>query len=188
MLFVERLKMKIWQLSFDVENFDMVKPLYEYSVNVLQSFDGRSHTSDWTTLEVTKIEKSDLPMGDAHNFTFFPIVSKNALDILFPLISESVEILPVDFSGTVFYGLNVITVLDAIDYAKSEYKTFRDGKRIMAFQKYCFKSDVVKNVHIFKITDEKTRRAFVSEQFKRKVEETNLTGFCFKLVWDSNEN
>lgn len=38
---------------------------------------------------------------------------------------------------------------------------------------------------MFKILDEKTRYAFVSDEFKQTVEKNNLLGFKFKLVWDS---
>ena len=103
------------------------------------------------------------------------------------MISKNIEILPIDFNEKEFFGINVITVLDAIDYEKSIYKTYRDGKRIMAFKKYAFLPDVIENVSIFKISDEKTRYAFVSDEFKQVVENNNLLGFKFKLVWDSEQ-
>lgn len=87
-----------------------------------------------------------------------------------------------------FDGINVINVLDAIDYEKADYKTFRDGKRIMAFRKYAFLSSVVLNMPIFKIVDEKTRYAFVSSEFKKLVEDNGLIGFKFELVWDSEKS
>ena len=43
----------------------------------------------------------------------------------------------------------------------------------------------VYDVSMFKILDEKTRYAFVSDEFKQTVEKNNLLGFKFKLVWDS---
>ena len=56
----------------------------------------------------------------------------------------------------------------------------------MLFQKYAFKSEEeLRGHHIFKIIDEPTRRAFVSDEFKKCVEDNKLTGFIFKLVWDS---
>ena len=102
-----------------------------------------------------------------------------------PIASKNVEILPLDFNEKEYLGINVITVLDAIDYEKSIYKTYRDGKRIMAFKKYVFLPTVIENVSMFKILDEKTRYAFVSDEFKQTVEKNNLLGFKFKLVWDS---
>ena len=91
----------------------------------------------------------------------------------------------VDFNEKEYFGINVITVLDAIDYEKSIYKTYRDGKRIMAFEKYVFLPTVIEDVSMFKILDEKTRYAFVSDEFKQTVEKNNLLGFKFKLVWVS---
>ena len=38
---------------------------------------------------------------------------------------------------------------------------------------------------IFKIPDERTRKPFVSDRFKKTVEDNGLQGFKFELVWDS---
>ena len=101
------------------------------------------------------------------------------------LIENRVEILPLLSSIGEFYAINVIEVLNAIDYNKAEFKTFRDGKRIMRFLKYEFIEDVVREKHIFKIVDEPLRRPFVSDEFRLKVQSYNLKGFKFKLAWDS---
>ncbi len=55
----------------------------------------------------------------------------------------------------------------------------------MLFTKYHFIESVVKGKHIFKIIDEPARRPFVSDEFKKRVEENNLIGFKFELVWQS---
>ena len=114
----------------------------------------------------------------------FPVFSHRALDCLKPLIEPNIEILSLDFDGGNYFGINVTTVLDAVDYEKSIYKTFRDGKRIMSFKKYSFIPSVVDGVPIFKITDEKVRYAFVSDAFRDIVEKNKLTGFLFRQVWD----
>ena len=63
---------------------------------------------------------------------------------------------------------------------------FSDNKRIMMFEKYAFRlCDEIKRSHIFKIVDEPLRWAFVSDTFKKMVEESELKGFIFQLVWDS---
>lgn len=128
--------------------------------------------------------EKNLELGDAPGF-IFPVFSKRALDCLSGLINKDVEVLPLVFDEQEFFGINVITVLDAIDYENSIYRTYCDGKRIMTFKKYAFISSVIKDVPIFKIKDEKTRYAFVSEDFKNKVEENNLLGFQFELVWNN---
>jgi len=88
-------------------------------------------------------------------------------------------------NGGVRDGINVLTALDAIDYAKSDYVKFSDGKRILAFKKYAFRVDAVAGKHIFKIKDERRRYAFVSEEFVDAVNNNGLEGFRLEEVWDS---
>lgn len=180
--------MKIWQLVLDVENYDNLLPAEGCSVEELQSYDGRAHIEEWEPIKVERMyPEKRLELGDAPGFSYFPVFSNKALDVLLPLIREHVEVLPLDFAEKPLFGINVTTVLDAIDYEKSRYRTFRDGKRIMAFQKYAFRTNVIEGVHIFKISDEKVRRAFVSEQFKNLVDDYSLKGFNLRLVWNSDE-
>ena len=177
--------MKIWQLSFELDDYDNLVPIKEFTVEEIQSFDGRSHLRQWKPVQVKRMEpEKGLELSDAPGFTI-PVFSRRAWECLEPLISKNVEILPLDFNEKEYLGINVITVLDAIDYEKSIYKTYRDRKRIMAFKKYVFLPTVIENVSMFKILDEKTRYAFVSDEFKQTVEKNNLLGFKFKLVWDS---
>ena len=117
--------------------------------------EGAYHPSLHTNAYYDKINKL---LSDAPGFTFL-VFSRRALECLEPLISENVEILPLDF----------------------------DGKRIMAFKKYVFLPNVIESVSIFKISDEKTRYAFVSNEFKQTAEKNNLLGFKFTLVWDSEQ-
>lgn len=180
--------MKIWQLSFDVDGFDNLIPERELSADEIQSFDGRSKKDSWIPMKVKRMEtEKGLELGDAPGFTM-PVFSKKALDVLTPIINDSVEILELILENGEYYGINVTAVLNVIDYSKSKYRTFSDGKRIMAFQKYAFimKSELM-NHEIFKIVDEPTRRAFVTDKLKKFVEDNNLAGFKFKLVWDSEE-
>ena len=179
--------MKIWQLNFKLDEYDNLIPVTEFTAEEIQAFDGRSHLNQWKPVPVKRMEpEKGLELGDAPGFVF-PVFSRKALKCLEPLISKNVEILPLEFNEKEYLGNNIITVLDAIDYEKSIYKTYRDGKRIMAFKKYAFLPDVIENVSIFKISDEKTRYAFVSDEFKQTVEKNNLSGFQFKLVWDSEQ-
>lgn len=178
--------MRIWQLYFDVDKYENLVPVIKFSADEIQSFDGRRKKDVWTPVQVKRMEpEKKLELGDAPGFTI-PVFSRRALEILYPIIKDSVEVLELKFPEEEFYGINIISVLDVIDYSKSQYRTFSDGKKIMAFQKYVFKMCRELEINnIFKIVDEKRRRAFVSDRFKNAVEENNLKGFKFKLVWDS---
>ena len=179
--------MKLWHLKFEVDKYDNLIPCIPFSVEQKQSFDGRNLLKNWMPIKMKRMEpEKGLELGDALGFSF-PIFSNRALECLLPLIGNNIEVLPLDFDEDEYWGINIITILDAIDYEKSEYKTFRDGKRIMCFIKYVFLPKVVENVPIFKIKDEKTYYAFVSDEFKKIVEDNNLLGFRFELVWDSEQ-
>lgn len=180
--------MKIWQLQPDNDNYESLQPVNYPSVEEMQSFDGRPKKDTWIPLKVERmhpgsgLELSDTPL------LFLPVFSKRAVDILLPLIQDSVELLELDFPERQYLAVHVTDVLNVIDYDKSDYVMFSDNKKIMLFEKYAFRMcGELKSSHIFKIVDEPLRWAFVSEEFKRTVEENGLTGFDFKLVWDSEK-
>ena len=180
--------MKIWQLSFDVDSYDNFIPDVEFTADEVQSFNGQSKKSNWTPIRVKRMEpEKGLNLSDSPGFTI-PVFSKKALSVLASITSDSAEALELISDTGEYYGINVTAVLDVIDYAKSEYVMYSDGKRIMAFKKYAFLlNPELFNHDIFKIIDEPTRRAFVSDRFKNLVEDNGLTGFKFKLVWDNEE-
>lgn len=180
--------MKIWQLYFEVDDYDNLIPEREFTAEEIQSFDGRKRKDTWKPLPVKRMEpEKELELSDAPGFSI-PVFSKKALDILRPVIRNSIEELELKFPEADYYGINVTKVLNVIDYSKSKYRMYSDGKRIMAFQKYAFKiCDELINNNIFKIVDEPRRRAFVSDKFKQVVEDNELSGFKFKLVWDSEK-
>lgn len=181
--------MKIWHLRFDGDNYDLLETVKDLPLSEKQTFDGRSKKKEWQPLKVKRMRwKRGLPLSDAPGF-MIPVFSKDALEKLYPLICNSVEELELIFSEREYCGVYVTAVLDVIDYRKSKYIMFSDNERIMMFEKYAFKKcKELMNHHIFKIVDEPLRWAFVSDEFKRVVEENELTGFIFELVWDSEES
>ena len=54
-----------------------------------------------------------------------PMVSRKAKEVLEPLICNNVEFLPLthDVTGEVYYLINVLNTIDAIDYNKAVLKT-----------------------------------------------------------------
>lgn len=129
-------------------------------------------------------EFSDSPGLSPH----IPVFSEKAAIVLNDLLAGNAETLPLECADGIFYAVNVTTVLDCIDYQRSRYKTFRDGKRIMRFTEYAFDAQKIEGVHIFKIKDEPLKRPFVSEEFKKAVEKNCLTGFRFELAWSDGQD
>lgn len=187
--------MKIYKLSFSSENYEWLQPLTPLTYDDLHSFDGRSHIKDWKPIKVKKMkadkgEPKNLPLGDAPNISFAPAFSIKAKDALYNLIKNEVEFLDLNCNEGDFCVINITNVLDVIDRDKSIYKTFSDGIRIMRFIKYSFiNSSKLRDSHIFKIQEHKYgNSSFVSEKFKKCVEDNKLEGFVFEEVWDSEKD
>ena len=102
-------------------------------------------------------------------------------------MKNPIEVLPLAFKEKPYWGINVVSVLDVLDYSKSIYRIFPNTNKIAIVEKYAIRNCAdLKNHNIFKIVDEPRGRSFVSEKFKNAVEQNNLTGFLFELVWDSD--
>ena len=139
---------------------------------------------NWKPIQVKRVydrEFSNTPGFYPH----IPIFDEKAIEVLDDLIIDNAEILPLDCEDGVFYAINVVNVIDCIDYEKSKYKTFRDKKRIMRFEKYAFDEKEIDKVNLFKIKDEPLKRPFVSDFFRKRVVDNNLIGFKFELAWDN---
>lgn len=113
-------------------------------------------------------------------YSHIPVFDKVTLESVMDLIKDSIEVLPLLCPDGEFYAINVIEVLNCINYDKAEFKTFRDSKRIMRFIRYEFIKNIVSGKHIFKIVDEPLRKPFVSDEFRQRVIDSNLNGFIFK--------
>lgn len=175
--------MKIWHLQSDVNNYDNLIPIKKEDWDKLL-FVGKSLSDNWTPVPVIineEIKPSDSPGLD----TSAPIFSEKAVEILKDLMDGSVEILPLRSRNGKYFAINVLDVVDCVDYSNSKFRTFKNSNKIMFFEKYSFIPECIKGKNIFKIVDEPTKTAFVSDEFKEKVFSSGLTGFKFILVWDS---
>ena len=182
--------MKIWKLKSEVDKYDNLEPVKDFSVEEYWRFDGHELKWGWIPLTVRRMEpEKNLPLSDIPGGFPIPVLSKRALEVLQPYLQDSVEILELVFDEGDYYGINVIAVLDVVDYEKAKYINFNNSNRIMVFTKYAFKEcEELNSHHIFKIVDEPRRGPFVSEEFKEAVKKNKLTGFKFELVWDSEQS
>lgn len=179
--------MKIWILDCDVDNYENLTWKEELGIDYIQSFDGTEKIKNWNPMKVKRMydrKFSNTPGLSPH----IPVFDEKAIGVLDDLLIGNAEILPLDCEEGSFYAINVINVIDCIDYEKSQYKTFRDGKRIMRFIKYVFTERKIEGVNLFKIKDEPLKRPFVSEEFRKRVVDNDLTGFKFELAWDSEQD
>lgn len=179
--------MKIWILDCDVDHYENLTWKGQLDIDYIQSFDGTKKTENWSPMKVQRMydrEFSNTPGLSPH----IPVFDEKAICVLGDLLAGNAEILPLDCEDGNFYAINVINVMNCIDYEKSQYKTFRDGKRIMRFTKYVFTEKKIEGANLFKTQDEPLKRPFVSEEFRKRVVDNNLTGFKFELAWDSEQD
>lgn len=181
--------MRIWKLDFELDKYDNLTFKEKLSIEEIQSFDGRPKKNYWKNKEVVRLEpEKKLAFSDAPGLlAHLPVFSEKAIGVLNKFLENTCEVLPLENSEDNFYAINIITVLDCIDYENSEFKLFKDGKRIMRFKKYSFIKNEIQDQHIFKIKDEPLGTPFVSDEFRDMVMSSELSGFVFKLVWDSEE-
>lgn len=178
--------MKIWSLLADVEKYNSFNLVNQDQlpglVNVT-SFSGIEMKYRWDHHPVEIVEEKEA--GDLQSF-FGGVFAFNtrAIESLDSFLQGNVEYLPLEYSKGEYYLINVLNLLNGIDYNKSIITRFNDGS-IMRFEKYAFSLDKVKGEHIFKIIDEPRKAPFVSDEFRNKVIQEGLTGFLFTEVWDS---
>ena len=92
-----------------------------------------------------------------------------------------------DYSKERYYAINVVQVIDCIDYKKAECIRFKSSNRVMDFTKYAFKPEMVKGKHIFKIPEHPRAYVLVSDEFRNRVLNSGLEGFHFEELWDSEK-
>lgn len=180
--------MKIWKLDCDVDNYENLSRSDNLDLDILQSFDGRSLLKSWIPIKVKPMYLGKRPFSNTPGFLpHIPVFDEKAISVLEQFLNGNSEILPLKCSVGKFYAINVTKIIRGIDYAKSDYKTFRDGKRIMRISKYYFDIEKVDKEDFFKLSDEPLKKPFVSDAFKSTVIDAGLTGFKFELVWNSEE-
>lgn len=181
--------MKVWKLDFELDKYDNLTFVNKLNIEEVQSFDGSSKKVNWRNPEVVRLEpKKKLPLSDAPGlYAHLPVFNEKAIKVLDKHLEKTAEMLPLKNNEGNFFAINILKVLDCVDYDKSEFKLFRDGERIMRFKKYSFLKDKIKDCHLFKIKDEPLGSPFVTEDFRNAVISNELTGFIFKQVWDSEK-
>jgi len=174
--------MKIWQLDFDVENYEGFQIIDE-DWSVVEQFDGRSLANTWNPIELKLIEEEPRLRSDAPYFVGVPVFSARAVELLEPLIHDCAEILPMKFAREDYFIINVTAILDCINMEQAEVVRFRSG-RIMKFNKYAFIPEAIAGRNIFKLIEMPKQTIFVSDTFREKVLGAGeLTGFKFNEVW-----
>lgn len=115
------------------------------------------------------------------------ILEKKAIDKLRPIMGN-IEVLPLKCPFGDYWAINVLDMLQCIDYQKSEFELLSNKVRhgrpdIMYFRKYQFIKDKIQGYNLFKIIDGPKGPIFVNDIFVDEVKKHGITGFQFDLKW-----
>ena len=182
--------MKIWEFGAVAERYDSLTPADGYTYEEMMSFDGRSHKNDWTCRKVVPNinPKKNPKFSDYSECMGVLVFSQKAIEKLYDIIKDDVEILPLECDYGDFSLINVTTILDALDREKSKFEVFKGSDRIMYVEKYAFFEEVVKGHDIFTLKDKSGTCIFASDRLVQTINQSKLKGFRFELVWDSEES
>ncbi len=180
--------MKIWLLQADANNynnFTLVDGSGWKQLVGLESFAGKPMQRGWIPYQVKIIKERKA--GDMQAFFGgVSAVNQKTINTLDKFFNNNIEFLLLDYEKEPYYAINILEMLDCIDYERSLINRFSDGN-IMSFDKYAFVKEKVEKKHIFKIIDEPRKFPFVSDEFRQQVIDNGLTGFLFSEVWSSEE-
>ncbi len=182
--------MKIYQLEFDVNNYQSFAPddrkIWETE---LLTFDCTSKGSSWKPPDIYVPH----PVLTAPDFWALGpgaiIAGPAAFEKIDGLFVRSGEVLPLPFEGREYKLLNVTACVNCLDHDRCEW-LMAEGKRVVP-TKYIFRGDRLQEYPIFKVPEDRLVDMFCPEwsvdpqdEFKAAVEELGLTGLIFKLVWE----
>lgn len=184
------IKRIFWDVLIDSNSYRVfttgwdVKKMREFYENIKS---GEPLGERWATIQLVlwidpdhpKREQKK-PVADFMSAGIMNVISNRARFTLEPLIASQVEFLPFETPVGPYYGLH-IKYVDCLDTSRIEAKYFGDG-RIMRVLKYAFYWERLEGIHIFRLPELGLSRLFVSDEFKRVVEENGLTGLLFYPV------
>lgn len=187
--------MKYYYMCFDynkgeIHNYIYCSKVDMHGLNEYAMVDGISLSQVWQTADCFHNSREFGTWSDfICNAMCFPIVSPKFVELTYDLLKNQAEFLDVTLTdekdGSVTHGckaLNVLNVVDAIDFEHSDYSTIDfEGDIVYNVRKYAIFEEKVRNFDIFRL--EKSRMLiFVSEKIKDIICKNKLTGFYFKEI------
>lgn len=187
--------MKIWRLKNNLKDFESVQ-LKDVDDDFLTYFMseikfGKMQKDKFSYLEVEIVDKgeiSDLPKFWTCSGIF--VLSERAKTCLDELIKDCVEFIPLKCHDRVLYLINILSIIDAINYEQASFERLSTGL-VVGMNQYSFHKERIEGLNIFVTTLNghiHSTEVFVTSEFKDIVEKNNLKGFKFVEVWDSKKS
>lgn len=178
--------MIIWRLGYTEEIYTYSNS-GDYTKYFMNGFVGKSMKENWEPVAVELINRS----VKKYDFTAFGspylIFNEKVLKALEPIIRDKVEYLPIAYKAENLCFINVLNMVDCLDYKKAIVDIHEKYKVVTKIKKYAFQEELLLDEVIFKIPEFKSY-IFVTDKFRNVVLENGLTGFEFEEVWNSEED
>lgn len=169
------------------DGFELCHPVrpedFEF-INVL--VDGTRREREWSSPEFrlirydegVELQQSDSPWLGAHAL----ILRRRAVDVYREALEGQAEFLRVRCPDAELWLFNPRLAAEALDEGASSAWRFSDG-RIMRVTRYAFRTQVVRDLDVFKVPNLRISPTFVSEQFVTMWMGSGLRGLEFEEVW-----
>jgi hypothetical protein len=185
-----------------VDDWRMSKTLKEYESR-LGWFDNRQPIGDnWLSVKVEEWEHTyshipgDYPvLGGFPGYPITPVFSQKAVNALANLLEGNGELLPLICEFGQYYAFNITSEVDALDEERSELKLNSElypyetpsEPDFYLVTRFAFHPDRVADLSIFKLPKRNRKnRPLVTERFVQRVQEADLKGMAFNLLWSSS--
>ena len=155
-------------------------------VDLFRRLDGTRIAGRWVTPRMQKIHDVGQPVGLENDLVSLnigtPVISGRAADTLGPLLTDTVELLPIVTDLGDYAILNAIVLVPALIEARSEVFRLQSG-RLADVTRYALEQTVVVGHVIFKLESWPDGATLVDQTFVDAVSAAQLTGFAFTKVW-----
>ncbi|AIQ60658.1 imm11 family protein [Paenibacillus borealis] len=177
--------MRVYSLRSGEDSMDLMLDKTVSAEHPIESkFTGDSKITVWTPPILytnNKRKYNDFP----RYLTGHPIISEKVKNILFPIIAEEIECLPLAHPELKLFMLNITNVIDCVDYSRSVIKLTGKGNFARFIKQVFDFSKIPEKTYMFKIKETAIIQVFVTDKFKELVELHGLKGLDFSEVYDS---
>ncbi|MFC4779235.1 imm11 family protein [Paenibacillus sp. GCM10023252] len=172
--------MKIWQLR-------PIEKCMELDFNLLEDY---QNDFQGVPIHHSYENRISLVKKGRHNEIAYltagiPVFNLKAFDVVSDLIKDDVQFLPTTVEGNEFVLVNVLSLINCLDYTKSVVEKNNRLGFVDGISEIYFLEAYIRDKNIFKIPEFPKTRVYVTDTFKEAVEASKLKGFEFSKVWDS---
>lgn len=115
------------------------------------------------------------------------VLDQKAAQLFQAWVAPSIELLPLKTDHGDFYLLHVLDIIDCIDYKRSEIIYYQSTGRLAGIPKRVFRKELIAGKHIFMLPEDGMPNIYISDEFKKAIEDNGLEGVKFIKRWEEGD-